>query len=210
MREKIPSPLGGEGKGEGERQGHWEKLMGYEAAISKAWAELANLTQKKSHTVRFLDDEYSIDLEKKSILSLSSNVPPKTHISILLLHYLSRRLKGLPQPKGEWISFKQLEGGQVYYSVFRKRVLEPIIKKYGENPEGLISVLTKRFKAKEVKQADASVVLDVFDGIPILITMWRGDEEFGPEANLLFDRSIAEIFCTEDAVITAEIVASLI
>jgi hypothetical protein len=40
--------------------------------------------------------------------------------------------------------------------------------------------------------------------------LWRGDEEFGPEANLLFDRSITEIFCTEDVVITAEIVASTI
>jgi hypothetical protein len=184
--------------------------MGYEVAISKAWAELENLTQKKSHTVRFLDDEYNIDLEKKSILSLSGNVSPKTHISILLLHYLSRRLKGLPQPTGEWISFKQLDGGQFYYSVFRKRVLEPIIRKYGENPEGLTSELTKRFKAKDVKQADASVVFDVFDGIPIFIKLWRGDEEFDPEANFLFDKSITEIFCTEDVVITAEVVASVI
>jgi len=184
--------------------------MGYEVAISKAWAELENLTQKKSHTVRFLDDEYMIDLEKKSILSLSANASPKTHIGILLLHYLSRRLKGLPQPIGEWISFKQLDGGQFYYSVFRKRVLEPIIKKYGENPQGLISELTRHSKAKEVKEADASIIFEVFDGIPLFIKLWRGDEEFGPEANLLFDRSISEIFCTEDAVITAEVVASMI
>ena len=184
--------------------------MGYEVAISKAWTELENLTQKKSHTVRFLDDEYDIDLEKKNILSLSTNVSPKTHISILLLHYLSRKLKGLPQPTGEWISFKQLDGGQFYYSVFRKRVLEPIIKKYGERPEGLISELTKRFKGKEVKEADASIVFEVFDGIPLFIKLWRGDEEFGAAANLLFDKSISEIFCTEDAVITAEVVASMI
>ncbi|MFB0527614.1 MAG: DUF3786 domain-containing protein [bacterium] len=184
--------------------------MGYEVAISKAWAELENLTAKKSHTIHFLDDEYIIDLEEKNILSLSTNVSPKTHISILLLHYLSRKLKGLPQPTGEWISFKQLDGGQFYYSVFRKRVLEPIIKKYGEKPESLTSESTKRFKAKELKQADASVVFEVFDGIPVFIKLWRGDEEFGAEANLLFDRSISEIFCTEDAVITAEVVASMI
>jgi len=184
--------------------------MGYEVAISKAWAELENLTQKKSHTVRFLNDEYDVDLEKKSILSLSTNISPKTHISILLLHYLSRKLKGLPQPTGEWISFKRLDGGQFYYSVFRKRVLEPIIQKYGENPEGLISELTKRFKGKEIKEADASVIFEVFDGIPLFIKLWRGDEEFGAEANLLFDKSISEIFCTEDAVITAEVVASTI
>jgi len=184
--------------------------MGYEVAISKSWAELENLTQKKSHTVRFLDDEYRIDLEKKTILSLSTNAPPKSHISILLLHYLSRKLKGLPQPTGEWISFKQLDGGQFYYSVFRKRVLEPIIRKYGENPRGLISELTRRSRGKEVKEADASIIFEVFDGIPLFIKLWRGDEEFGPEANFLFDRSISEIFCTEDAVITAEVVASMI
>jgi len=184
--------------------------MTYDVALSKAWAELENLTQEKNHTVRFLNDEYGIDLEKKSVLSLSCNVSPKTHISILILHYLCRKLTGFPQPTGEWISFKQLDGGQVYYSVFRKRVLEPIIRKYGENPEGFVSELIKRFKAKEIKQADASVVLDVFDGIPVLITLWRGDEEFSPQANLLFDRNISEIFCTEDTVISAEIVASMI
>ncbi len=184
--------------------------MGYEIAISKAWAELENLTQKKSHTVRFLDNEYNIDSEKKSVLSQSTNIPPKTHIVILLLHYLSRKIKGLPQPTGEWISFKQLDGGQFYYSVFRKRVLEPIIKKYGEKPENLISELTKRFKGKDIKEADASVVFEVFDGIPLFIKLWRGDEEFGAEANLLFDSSIKDIFCTEDAVITAEVVASMI
>jgi len=184
--------------------------MGYDTALSKAWAELENLTHENNHVVRFLNDEYGIDLGKKSILSLSCNVPPKTHISILILHYLSRRLKGLPQPAGEWISFRQLDGGQVYYSVFRKRVLEPIIRKYGKNPEGFLSELTKRFKAKEIKQADASVVLEVFDGIPVLITLWQGDEEFSPEANVLFDGNISEIFCTEDTVICAEIAASLI
>ena len=184
--------------------------MTYEAALSKAWEELENIAHEKNHTVRFLDNKYSIDLEKKTILSLSSNVPANTHMTILILHYLSRKLTGIPQLTGEWISFKQLEGGQVYYSVFRKRVLEPIIRKYGKNPEGFLSELTKRFKAKEIKQADASVVLEVFDGIPVLITLWQGDEEFSPEANVLFDGNISEIFCTEDTVICAEIAASLI
>jgi hypothetical protein len=38
--------------------------------------------------------------------------------------------------------------------------------------------------------------------------MWRPDEEFGPEANLLFDKSITGIFCTEDIVVLAGIIAS--
>jgi len=34
--------------------------------------------------------------------------------------------------------------------------------------------------------------------------MQRGDEEFGPEANILFDKSITDIFCTEDIVVLSE------
>jgi len=184
--------------------------MGYDIALSKAWIELESLTQEKVHTVKFLDDEYQVDLEKKNIFSLSRNVPADTHLSILLLHYLSRRLRGLPRATGEWISFRQLDGGQVYYSVFRKRVLEPIIRKYGSNVPEFLSKLRGRFKARETNQGDAGVILDVFEGIPVLITLWQGDEEFSPEANLLFDRSITEIFCTEDIVVSAEIVASMI
>jgi len=184
--------------------------MAYDVALSQAWAELETLTKEKNHTVRFLNDRYGVDLDKRTIVSLSSNVPAKNHLSILILHYLSRKLRRLPQPTGEWISFKELDGGLVYYSVLRKRVLEPIIRKYGKDLKGFISEMTKRFAAKEVEQGDASIVLEAFDGIPVLITLWQGDEEFPPEANLLFDRSITGIFCTEDAVISAEIVASLI
>jgi len=184
--------------------------MAYGVALSQAWAELETLTKEKNHTIRFLNDRYGIDLDKRTIVSLSSNVPAKNHLSILILHYLSRKLKGLPQPTGKWISFKELDGGLVYYSVFRKRVLEPIIRKYGKDLKGFVSEMTKRFSAKEMEQGDASIVLEAFDGIPMLITLWQGDEEFPPEANLLFDKSITEIFCTEDAVISAEIVASLI
>ena len=55
--------------------------------------------------------------------------------------------------------------------------------------------------------AEFSIVLDVFDSVPILITLWRGDEEFSPEVNIIFDKSIKDIFCTEDIVILAEFVA---
>jgi len=111
----------------------------------------------------------------------------------------------LPPITGEWISFKQLPGGQGYYPVFKKRVIDPIIRKYGASPEALFE-LTGRVKAKKAQLADVSVVVDVFDSVPTLITLSRADEEFGPEANILFDKSVKDIFCTEDVVILAEFV----
>lgn len=183
--------------------------MGYDIAISKAWLQLKALTQEKNHSVWFLNDEYSVDLENRCILSLSCNVPSKDFLSILILHYLIRKFKGLPELSGEWISFKQLEGGQGYYPAFKKRVIEPILRKYKAEPEALFE-LTKRLKAKKVELADIAVVLDVFEGVPILIELWRADAEFGPEVNVLFDKNIQDIFCTEDVVVLAGFIASSI
>ena len=180
--------------------------MGYNLALSKAWLGLENLAENKNFLIRFLSDEYTFDFENKRVFSLSCNTPAKDYTSILLLHYLKQKLTGLPSITDEWVSFKQLEGGEGYYPTFKKRVINPIINKYGSDPEALLE-LAGRFKARMVKIADISVVLDVFDRVPVLITLWRGDEEFGPEANMLFDRSIKDIFCTEDIVVLSGLLA---
>ncbi len=180
--------------------------MEYTAAFSRAWSELAQISQEKKHFLRFLSDDYDIDLEQKRILSLSCNAPAKAHYSILILHYLIQSLKGLPPVKGEWISFKQLAGGQGYYPAFKKRVIDTIMRKYSANPESLYK-LSERFPVRVAEIADISIVLQAFEALPILITFWRGDEEFGPQANVLFDKNISTILCTEDVVVLAEIVA---
>ena len=181
--------------------------MSYDVALTKAWSEIEDRAKDRAYTIQFLADEYSVDLENKRVLSLSCNIPAKIHVSILILHYLSRRLNGLPPITGEWISFKQLEGGQGYYPAFKKRVVEPIMRKYSSNPEALLE-LTERFKAKRVQLADISIVLEVFDNVPVLISLWRADEEFGLDANILFDKSIKDVFCTEDIVVLAGFVAT--
>ena len=96
-----------------------------------------------------------------------------------------------------------------YYPAFRKRVIEPILRKYGACPQALLEKAS-RFNAKSVEYGDVGIVIETFKEIPILITFWRSDEEFGPEANVLFDKSILEIFCTEDIIVLAEFVARVI
>jgi len=50
--------------------------MGYDAALQKAWQELKDLTKEKSHSIKFLADKYSIDLDQGRVLSLSCNNNP--------------------------------------------------------------------------------------------------------------------------------------
>ncbi len=180
--------------------------MGYEAAINKAWDELANINPDKDLSIKFLADEYSIDLKSRKVLSLSCNAPAKDFYAILILHYALKQLEGLPQLRGEWLSFKELSGVEGYDSAFRKRSIEPILRKYGQKPEALLEVL-ERLPAKRVEQGDVGIVVEAFGRVPVMITFWRGDDEFGPEANMLFDKSITRIFCTEDIVVLANIIA---
>ncbi len=177
--------------------------------MQKGWEDLSNLNPGKTLSVKFLGDEYSVDLQEKRVLSLACNAPAKDFTVILILHYLAQKLKEVPVLTNEWMSFKELSGVEGYYSAFRNRTIEPIIRKYGSHPEGVLAALD-RFPGKRVDQGDVGIVLEAFDGTPVMITLWRSDDEFGPEANILFDKSITQIFCTEDIVVLAGFVASLL
>lgn len=181
--------------------------MSYDIAKAKAWDELVKLESHKALSVKFLADEYTLDTERQKILSLSCNTPIKDFPAILILHYLIQKLKGLPPLIGEWLTFREFSGVEGYASAFKRRAIEPIIKKYGKATTNFLDVLD-RLPGKRVEGADISIVLNVFEGVPVLVQLWRSDEEFGPDANMLFDKSITKIFCTEDIVVLAGIIAS--
>ncbi|MBI4707437.1 MAG: DUF3786 domain-containing protein [Candidatus Omnitrophica bacterium] len=181
--------------------------MSYDIAKNKAWAELSKFGLSKNASVKFLADEYIVDLDKKEVFSLSCNVPAKDFTAILILHYLAQKLNGLALVTGEWLTFRELSGIEGYYAAFKKRSIDPIIRKYGLNPKA-ISSLVKRFNGKLIEEADGGIILEAFEGVPVMIKLWKADEDFGPDANIFFDRSVTKIFCIEDVVVLAGIIAS--
>lgn len=183
--------------------------MGYEIALSKAWDQLINLNPGKKLSVRFLGDNYDVDLIQRRIISASCNIPAKDFTAILILHYLTSKLRGACVLSGQWFPFKEIAGIEGYLSAFRKRAIEPIIRKYSKNPEGIFSVL-ERLPAQKATQADASIIIEVFEDVPVLICLWGQDEEFNADANIFFDKNIINIFCIEDIVVLAGIVATSI
>lgn len=180
--------------------------MSYGAALNRAWDELTAIVNLDSLNVRFLNDEYSVDLKQRRILSLSCNIPAKDYLSVLLLHYLIAIHKGPYEPFGRWISFKDLSGGESYWPAFKKRAIEPILRKYQSNPDSLLKAI-ERFDAERSAYGEPGIVIKVFEKVSVLIALWPGDDEFSPDANILFDSNIDRIFTTEDVVIMSEFVA---
>lgn len=181
--------------------------MGYEVALKKAWEDLANLKPANNLSVKFLADEYSIDTSSEKILSLSCNAPAKEFFAILILHYLAQKIKGLPAPSGQWLTFREISGVEGYYDAYHKRSIEPIIRKYGKNPEAIKEVLS-RLPGKLSAGGDISIILEAFENVPVLIKLWKQDEEFASDANMYFDASIKNIFCIEDIVVLSQIISS--
>ena len=186
--------------------------MGYQQALEKAWNAVSNLPDNgETIAIKLLSDSYTINIPNKTIQSDSCNIPAKEYVAILLLHYLARKstMGELPPPTGEWVDFNGIEGGEGYYAAFKKRTIDRVLKKYASNPDSLRETIS-RMPGEIADKGDISVIIHPFEGVSILITMSKADDEFGPGANILFDKNISKIFCTEDIVVLTEMVVHLL
>lgn len=194
------------------------KTETYEAALTKAWESLLALDPKDvarksgvSHSVSedafvlpFLGEEFLVQRSEKVVLGPNGKeVYP--FMAVLLLHYLAYA-KDI-KPAGRLISFRELSGGEVYYSAFSKRAILPITSTFGTD-ENIFRRVGERIGVSECNYGDASFTMEVFPKIPVTIILWKGDEEVSCSSNMLFDASIKELLPTEDVAVIGGFVAS--
>ncbi len=120
----------------------------------------------------------------------------------LVLHYLVRARGS--EPKGNWITFREVPSGEFYWSAFVKRAKEPLVGFFGSRP-GLLLELAPLVGGSPAPDlaGDTAVVVRAFPRVPLLLQLWEGDDEFPAEGNLLFDETVAEYLSTEDIALTA-------
>ena len=120
---------------------------------------------------------------------------------ILLLHYLGKS-QGNPLT-GEWINFRQLSGGDTYYPAFIKRSQKPLLDFFAERLE-LLEEVAQSLGGRKGSEGDRSVIIPALPRVPIALIFWSGDEEFQPEARILFDSTIPTYLSTEDVAVLAQ------
>ena len=135
-------------------------------------------------------------------LSFTAGVPAEAlslQEQVLLLHYLrgSWKTRGA-SPTGEWVAFQDIPDGRFYLDAFQKRAKLPLLKAFGADPERLQDLAAQVFGAVPVDFGDVSVRVDALPLVPLVLTLWKGDDEFPPEGSLLFDQSISRILSAED------------
>jgi hypothetical protein len=107
-------------------------------------------------------------------------------IRLLALLYLSRARAG--PLANQWVPYRELKDGLFYAKSFQETVEERLCRRFGEDLEGLREACAA-LGGREVDQGDLGMVLNTFPRLPLLIILWRGDEEFEPSARILFDAS---------------------
>ena len=119
----------------------------------------------------------------------------------LVLHYLARADGAAAA--GEWITFREVEAGEFYWSAFVKRAKDPLVGFFGQRPE-LLKALAVKVGGREGGEAgDASVIVRAFPRVEFLLVLWAGDDEFPADGNVLMDRSIGHYLSTEDIALAA-------
>lgn len=183
-------------------------------AIAKAWDDLKtrdspSLAESsggrlvgKELWIRHLNSEAVLDPDSGE-LRWADGSEMEGDFKVVLLHYLQ---KADGRIDGQWISYRELEGGALYYSVFQGRAIIPLIKSFGERPEVLLESAEK-LGGKAMKRGDASVDFPFFPFLLVNVTIWKGDDEVPSSANILFDGATRRILPAEDV---AHLAADLI
>ncbi len=147
----------------------------------------------------FLNQEVRVSWPELKVLAGSTGDEMPIQQQILLLHYLHGAWASQgPKPTGEWISFQEIPDGRFYLDAFHRRAKNPLVQSFGEKPELLVMLAKQLYRAQSSNQGDASVLVQAFPLLTVTLILWKGDEDFPPEGNILFDSNIIEILSAED------------
>jgi hypothetical protein len=101
-------------------------------------------------------------------------------------------------PSGELRKPADMTGGLIYLQGTHILPLDKVAQRYSNDIDGFLR-RGKELGGELTDYADASIRLFPFPRVPILILVWKGDEEFSPRCDLLFD-STCELHLPQDII----------
>ena len=180
------------------------KIDDIEQQCHKSGARYQVIDSQKLIILEYLNCSYQITLPDIEISLKDSQDEVPLHDKILILHYFTRA-KGTPI-SNKLIAYKELREGANYFSTFAKRAIKPLINSFGKEPHRLLEA-TRILGGRKVDYGDVAVTINAFSRVPITLVLWRGDKEFAPEGNIIFDSTISDYLSTEDINVLCQTIA---
>jgi hypothetical protein len=179
------------------------KINDIEQQCHKSGALYHEIDSQKVITIKYLDQSYQITLPNIEISLTDSEEQVPIRDKVLILHYLTSAKDNLAANK--LITYRELPEGDNYYPTFAKRAIKPLVHHFGQEPQRLIEAAQK-LGGRKADYGDMAVTIDVFSRVPITLILWRGDDEFAPGGNIMFDSTISDYLSAYDITMLCETV----
>ena len=169
---------------------------------------LSNVTwDGTAFSVRLLGRTFAITHPEYSITACDGgNIPPLPTQTFLLRYLLECKDVAW---NGQWKTFREMPWGEMYIKPYTGRVLTRAAFTLGTRIDAFRAAAEK-MGAEAVSHGDAGYQFELVGGYRMQILAWAGDEEFPPNAQILYSDNFADGFAAEDRVVAGDILISTI
>lgn len=161
-------------------------------------------SERQAFGVRLLYVDYEVTWPSFSIRSDNpdglalKNLPAQ----ILIIRYL---LEGKASTgSGAFLTYREMPWGEVYLKPFTGRCINRAAFTFGTRLEAFRAAAEKT-PAIPLKNGDAAFQLEIMPGYEVRIIVWEGDDEFPPNAQILFSDNFPQAFSAEDRTVVGDL-----
>lgn len=158
-------------------------------------------------TVTLLGRQFAIAHPDYAIRALDNGPVPPLPTQTFLLRYLleSRDVAWM----GQWKTFREMPWGEMYIKPYTGRVLTRAAFTFGTRVAAF-KAAAEQMGALPLKNGDAGYQFDLIGGYRMRLLVWEGDDEFPPNAQVLYSDNFAVGFAAEDRVVAGDILISTV
>jgi hypothetical protein len=151
--------------------------------------------------VPHLDRELVLNIDTHHFFLRETGQDIPIWLAILTIHYLNNA--DGTQPAARLKHFREFKDGHFYEPAFNRRTKDVLVSVFGTDPSPMIRAAQK-LNGRVLESGDAGVELPYFPYVPITCIVWKGDEEFPPEASVLFDETAGLFLSAEDMAVAGQ------
>ena len=161
----------------------------------------------KEFYVNLLGREFALAHPEYAIRALDNGFVPPLPTQTFLMRYLLESKTVAWQ--GSWKTFREMPWGEMYIKPYTGRVLTRAAFTFGTRVAAFRAAAEK-MGATALPHGDAGYQFDLIGGYRMQIMVWEGDDEFPPNAQVIYSDNFETGFAAEDRVVAGDILISTI
>ena len=161
----------------------------------------------KEFYVNLLGRGFALSHPVYAIRALDNGPVPPLPTQTFLLRYLLES-KDVAWG-GTWKTFREMPWGEMYIKPYTGRVLTRAAFTFGTRVAAF-KAAAEKMGATALPHGDAGYQFNLIDGYQMQIMVWEGDEEFPPNAQVIYSDNFETGFAAEDRVVAGDILISTI